>query len=142
MPRSLEPGLRIVCVIECDKDKTPQPKAIGKSLNISQARKLMSSMDAMKKATTSDTKIECAIDAAMSVLIGWENMTDPDTGFDIPFGRESLQEVYSIEELTEILSIAAGDGRLSADDRKKSVLPVSSAVVNSVPDALAVAMGS
>ncbi len=142
MPRSLEPGLRIVFVLECDNDKTPQPKAFGKSLNISQARKLMSSMDAMKKAASSDAKIECAIDAAMSVLTGWENMTDPDTGFEIPFSRESLQEVYSIEELTEILSIAAGDGRLSADDRKKSALPVSSAAVNSVPDALAVAMGS
>jgi hypothetical protein len=74
----------------------------------------------MKDAKTVDQQIDTAIDAAMAVLTGWENMIDPQTGDAIPFSRAALAEVYAIDELTEILSIAAGDGRLTADERKKS----------------------
>ena len=120
MPRSLEPGSRIVFVLACDRDKDPQPRAFGRTLSISQSRKLMSAMGAMKDAKTVDQQIDTAIDAAMVVLTGWENMIDPQTGDAIPFNRAALAEVYAIDELTEILSIAAGDGRLTADERKKS----------------------
>ena len=120
MPRSLEPGSRLVFVLACDRDKDPQPRAFGRTLSISQSRKLMSAMNAMKDAKTVDQQIDTALDAAMTVLTGWENMVDPDTGETIPFCREALADVYAVDELTEILSIAAGDGRLTADERKKS----------------------
>ena len=120
MPRSLEPNSRLVFVLECDRDKTPQPRAFGRTLSISQSRKLMAAMESMRKATTVDDRIENILDAAMSVITGWENMTDPNTGEAIPFTRENLADVYSIDELTEILGLAAGDGRLTADERKKS----------------------
>ena len=120
MPRSLEPNSRIVFVLECDKDKSPQPRAFGRTLSISQSRKLINVMSSLREASTIDAKLDASIDAAMSVLSGWENMIDPDTGAEIPFSRESLADVYSIEELIEILNLASGDGRLSADERKKS----------------------
>lgn len=111
MPRSLEPNSRIVFVLECDKDKTRQPRAFGRTLSISGSRKLMSAMGSLQKAGSLEEKLDTAIDAAMSVLTGWENMIDPDTQQPIAFSREALGDVYTIEELTEILSIAAGDGR-------------------------------
>lgn len=120
MPRSLEPGNRIVFVLDCDKDKEPQPRAFGKTLSISGSRKLIGAMEGLRTAATIGAKLDMAIDAAMSVLTGWENMIDPISQQPIQFNRESLADVYSIEELTEILSIAAGDGRLSVDERKKS----------------------
>ena len=131
MPRSLEPGNRIVFVLDCDKDKNPQPRAFGRTLSIGKARQLAASMKKFRDTSPIDEKIDAALDTAMSVLTGWENMIDPDTGNEIPFSRDALADVYSVEELTEILSIAAGDGRLAADDRKKSELPHSLDAVNS-----------
>lgn len=133
MPRSLEPNSRLVFVLECDKDKTPQPRAFGRTLSISQSRSLMRAMDAMRSATTADARIDTALDAVMTVVTGWENMIDPDTGEAILFSREALERVYSIDELAEILNAAAGDGRLTADERKKSESQPSSHVENSVP---------
>ena len=133
MPRSLEPGSRLVFVLECDRDKTPQPRAFGRTLSISQSRKLMAAMESMRKAKTVDDRIENILDAAMSVITGWENMTDPNTGEAIPFTRENLADVYSIDEMTEILGLAAGDGRLTADERKKSESQASSDVASCVP---------
>jgi hypothetical protein len=133
MPRSLEPNSRIVFVLECDKDKTPQPRAFGRTLSISGSRKLIAAMGALQQVGTLEGKLETAIDAAMSVLTGWENMIDPDTQESIAFSREALGDVYTIEELSEILSIAAGDGRLTADERKKSESQPLSPVENSVP---------
>jgi hypothetical protein len=133
MPRSLEPNSRIVFVLECDKDKSPQPRAFGRTLSISGSRKLMSAMGSLQKAGSLEDKLDTAIDAAMSVLTGWENMIDPDTQQPIAFSREALGDVYTIEELTEILSIAAGDGRLTADERKKSESQPLSPVESCVP---------
>jgi hypothetical protein len=131
VPRSLEPNSRIVFVLECDKDKTPQPRAFGRTLSISASRKLMAAMNSLQKAGTLEDKLDTAIDAAMAVLTGWENMIDPITQEPISFSKESLGDVYSIEELSEILSIAAGDGRLTADERKKSESQPLSPVENS-----------
>ena len=133
MPRSLEPGSRLVFVLECDRDKTPQPRAFGRTLSLSQSRKLMAAMESMRKATTVGERIETILDAAMSVVTGWENMIDPNTGESIQFTRDNLADVYSIDELTEILGLAAGDGRLTADERKKSELQASSDVASCVP---------
>lgn len=135
MPRSLEPGSRLVFVLECDRDKTPQPRAFGRTLSIGQSRGLMRAMDAMRSATTADARIDTALDAVMTVVTGWENMIDPDTGEAILFSREAMERVYSIDELAEILNAAAGDGRLTADERKKSESQASSTVENSVPRA-------
>ncbi len=120
MPRSLEPNSRIVFVLDCDKDKSPQPRAFGRTLSISGSRKLMSAMGLMRIAGQQEAKLDAAIDAAMAVLTGWENMIDPNTQEPIAFSREAVGDVYTIEELAEILNIAAGDGRLTADERKKS----------------------
>jgi hypothetical protein len=93
----------------------------------------MAAMESMRKATTVDERIETILDAAMSVVTGWENMIDPNTSEAIPFTRDNLADVYSIDELTEILGLAAGDGRLTADERKKSESQASSDVASCVP---------
>jgi len=142
VPRSLEPNSRLVFVLECDKDKDPQPRAFGRTLSISGSRKLMSAMGSLQKAGSLEDKLDTAIDAAMAVLTGWENMIDPTTSEAIPFSREALADVYSVEELTEILSIAAGDGRLTADERKKSESQHSSVVESCAPVVSVVAMDS
>ena len=70
-----------------------------------------------------DDKIEAAIDAAEICLIGWENMTDPQTGKEIEFSRESIGDVLSIEELVEVFSAVTSAGSATASDKKKSELP-------------------
>ena len=132
MPRSLEPNSRLVFVLACDQDKPKetQPRLIGRTLTLGKQRGLLRAMDSLRSASTADERIDTALDAAMVVLTGWENMVDTDTGQAIPFSRESLQDVLCIEEIIEVLEFAAIGGRLNADDRKKSESPHSSSVEN------------
>lgn len=124
MPRSLEPNSKITFVLACDVDKPKetQPRLFGKSLTISQARRLESSIRAMK--TSEVNRLETIVDVAMICLSGWENMVNPETGEAIPFSRENVENVLSMDELSEIIEATASDGRLSNDDQKKSELPL------------------
>jgi hypothetical protein len=124
VPRSLEPNSKITFVLACDVDKPKetQPRLFGKSLTISQARRLESSILAMK--TSEVNRLETIVDVAMICLSGWENMIDPSTGEAIPFSRENVENVLSMDELSEIIEATASDGRLSNDDQKKSESPL------------------
>ncbi len=124
MPRSLEPNSRIVFVLDCDKDKPKetQPRLFGKSLTVGASRRLASGIRAMK-AAEGEAKIDAIIDIAMECITGWENMLDPTTASVIEFNRQTLQDVLSIDELSEIIELTASNGRLGVDDRKKSESP-------------------
>ena len=118
MPRSLDPGSVLTMVLACDVDKPPevQPRIFARTLTLNQQRKLMAAMERMK----GDGKIDAALDAAEICLTGWQNMIDPATGNAIPFTRESIGDVLSIEELIEVFSAVSDAGRTSAGDKKKS----------------------
>jgi len=82
MPRSLDPSSRLTMVLACDVDKPKesQPRIFARTLTLNQQRKLMGVMEQMHKAESASDKISAALDAAEICLIGWENMTDPETG--------------------------------------------------------------
>lgn len=125
MPRSLDPASRLTMVLACDVDKPreTQPRIFARTLTLNQQRKLMAAMGRMKSEP--DDKIEAAIDAAEICLIGWENMTDPQTGKAIEFSREAIGDVLSIEELVEVFGAVTSAGSATASDKKKSELPPS-----------------
>lgn len=131
MPRSLDPSSRLVMVLACDVDKPreTQPRIFARTLTLNQQRKLMAAMERMRN--TAEGKIDAALDAAEVCLSGWENMTDPATGQAIPFNRESIGDVLSIDELAEVFSAVLSAGGTSASDKKKSESPPSSGAVNS-----------
>jgi hypothetical protein len=126
MPKSLEPNSRITMVLACDADKPPesQPRIFARTLTLNQQRKVMRALRAMQEASGDpDKMIDAALDAAEVCLTGWENMTDPTTGDPIPFGRDTIGDVLSIEEMTEVFDAVISSGKASPGDQKKSESP-------------------
>jgi len=124
MPRSLDPSARLTMVLACDVDKPKesQPRIFARTLTLNQQRKLMGVMDQMHKAESATDKISAALDAAEICLVGWENMTDPNSGQAIVFCRETIGDVLSLEELVEVFGAVTSAATPSGDDKKKSEL--------------------
>lgn len=122
MPRSLDPSSRLTMVLACDVDKPKetQPRIFARTLTLNQQRKLMGVMDQMHKAESASDKISAALDAAEICLIGWENMTDPNSGQAITFSRETIGDVLSLEELVEVFGAVTSAATPSGEDKKKS----------------------
>ena len=77
-------------------------------------------MARMKKADDPNEKIEAAMDAAEVCLIGWENMIDPATRQAIVFGRETIGDVLTIDELVEVFGAVTSASTPTGSDKKKS----------------------
>jgi len=92
----------------------------------------MMAMARMQQAADPNEKIESAMDAAEVCLIGWENMIDPATQQAIPFGRETIGDVLTIEELVEVFSAVTSASTPTVSDKKKLELPPLSEAANSV----------
>lgn len=109
-------------VLACDKDKPvdTQPRIFGRTLTVNQQRKLLSAMSLMRDSTDPDRKMSAALDAAEVCLSGWENMTDPETGKAIPFSRDSIGDILSIDELAEVFNCITEASSATPDVKKKS----------------------
>ena len=112
-------------VLACDVDKPreTQPRIFARTLTLNQQRKLMAAMGRMQ-AASADEKIDAALDAAEICLTGWENMTGQNDEA-IPFSREAIGDVLSMEELAEVFSAVSSSGRASTSEKKESELPPS-----------------
>ena len=99
-------------VLTCDLDKTPQPKIFAKAPTLNQQRKLIGLMSSLEGGDLA-AKFDAIIDAAFSCIIGWENI-------DIPFSRETLGDVLSLDELMEVFTFLISATVPTADDKKKS----------------------
>ena len=125
MPRSLDPSSRITMVLSSDVDKPreSQPRIFAKSPTLSQQRKLVGLLSSLGTGGIVE-KFDLILDAAETCLTGWENIP-------IPFSREGIADVLSLEEIVEVISHLASASTASADDKKKSELPPLSGAVNS-----------
>lgn len=121
MPRSLDPSSRLTLVLSCDVDKprAEQPRIYARTLTVNQQRQLLRAMQDMQEASA-ERKIDAALDAAMICLTGWENMVSPDSGEAIPFSREAIGDVLSLDELGEVFEAVTRAAIPSAEDKKKS----------------------
>jgi hypothetical protein len=113
--RLLRPNSRIVFTFAGDEDlpEAQRPKLIAKTLSVADVQE----MESLHKGN-SDSKIDQLVNAAMIGLVGWENVSNPETGNAIPFCRDEVKRWMTIEELSEVIEFLTG--RLTADDRKKS----------------------
>jgi hypothetical protein len=123
MQRSLEPNTRITMALARDADKPieDQPRIFARTLAMNRQRRLMAAMQAMKNAGGDVDKLfDAALDAAEICLTGWENMVDPETGGPLPFSREAIGEVFSIDDMSEIFEAVISSAKVDAGDKKKS----------------------
>ena len=137
MPKSLDPSSRLTLVLACDAEKpeATQPRIFAKTLTLNQQRKMMTAMEGLQSGSAGE-KIDAALDAAMLCLTGWENMKDMESGELIPFSREAIADVLSLEEIVESINYVMGAASASPTDKKKSELPPSSDAGNSANPAL------
>lgn len=73
-------------------------------------------------------------------LVGWENMTDPDTGKPLPYDPAELDRLLLLREAMELVDEMLTGGQVSPDDKKKSdssasFNPETSAAAALAPDA-------
>lgn len=115
MPRSLDPNSKLTMVLACDVDKTPLPKIFAKAPTLNQQRKLIGLMSSLEGGDLG-AKFDAIIDAAFSCITGWENI-------DIPFSKETLGDVLSLDELMEVFTFLISATVPTVDDKKKSESP-------------------
>lgn len=132
MPKALRPGVRYPIVLDEDREIEPTPTFYARSLTLEAFQETTQALRALKDADA-ENKTEAmfvAFDAIKKSIVGWDNMTDPETGQLIPFNRETLPKLIDINEAMELLGKVITAGRLTADDRKKSESPRSSDAVS------------
>jgi len=122
MPKSLDPNSKLTFVLACDVGKPieTQPRIFARVLTINQQRKLVASMQSMRTDGDTAATFEAALDAAEICLVGWQNMIDPTTGDPIPFNRDTIGDVLTVDELVEVFDAVIGSTKPSAGDQKKS----------------------
>ena len=125
MPRSLDPNSRLTMVLACDADLPPasQPRIYAKSPTLGQQRKLIELLSSMEEGNITE-KFDAILDAAMLCLTGWDHIP-------VPFSREGIESVLSLEELVEVFGFLVSQSEPTADDKKKSELPHLSGAENS-----------
>ena len=128
MPRSLDPNARLTMVLACDLDKDPQPRIFAKQPTLNQQKKLIRVLSSLEKENMLDG-FDAIHDAAADLIQGWENIP-------IPFSRDAIGDVLTMEEVVEILGFLVSTSEATADDKKKSESPRSSDAANSVSPAL------
>jgi hypothetical protein len=116
MPRRTDPSQRLVLVLDCDKHLPvdQQPKFFARVLSVRQAEQLQD----LRNQPTSNP-IKQAVDLVMMFLVGWENMTNPDTGESMEFNADNLKDVLTFDELTQVVDFATGTIQQSIGDQKK-----------------------
>jgi hypothetical protein len=131
MPRSLDPSSRFTIVLASDLDKPrdTQPRLFGKPLTAIPQRDTHMLLEKLSKGTPSSSMYDEILDAAMKGLTGWENIS-------AEFGRESLGNIYQLDELVEVLSFLVSESIATPEVKKKSESPLSSDAVNSASPAL------
>ena len=119
-------------ILDSDKDLDPQPTFIYRFLTMRQWKRLMK-MDDQLGSAKPDEQMDLMMEACGMGLVGWKNMTDPDTGQSIPFDKDRLQDLLSIEDAQELAQKIMTQIP-SYSEKKTSDLLLHSDTVQSVPD--------
>lgn len=130
MPRSLEPGTRLPIVLDADVGKDPCPTFYAKSLSVRMFREGVGALQTIQSATDKAEVMFSAFSTLRPAIVGWSGMIDPDTGREIEYDPERLDDLLDIEEAMELIRKIMESGRLSVDDRKKSGSPPLSSAAN------------
>lgn len=120
---SLDPDKRLVLVLDCDKDLSPdvQPRFFARTPTVRRATTMISAAIAAQSMDV--TALSRLVDAVGECVVGWENMSDPDTGEPMEFSRDALVDVLTIHEMIELLLFVLSAGQPSGGDKKKSESP-------------------
>lgn len=126
MPRGLEPDVVSDFVLPCDRDKPKDSCPVFEfrylsSRESAKADRIYQPADEVTEDSDSAEDGRDALAKAIGCyLVGWRNMTDPKTGSAIPYSIEAIRDVCTDTELFQLWFGLKAEGRVSADDKKKS----------------------
>lgn len=120
MPLALEPGEPFAIVLECDKDKSPQPRFLYRALSCREWRVAAKASAAMTDASNGADALDQLFGILQAGLLGWENMTDPQTGDKVPFNPADLDTLLIIPEAMELMEKIMEGARPDSDAKKNS----------------------
>jgi hypothetical protein len=134
MPLAADPNATQRIVLAADESKNPQPAFVYRVLTYRKWSYLQSLMDNLKNESA-DTAIKKQFTALADGLIGWENMTDPETGHPAVFDPDRIPDMITMMEAQEILMKRLQGSVPTIDDKKKLLSPSASGTESSARDA-------
>ncbi len=113
MPVFLEPGQSFAVVLNCDKDKpaATRPEFFVKSQSMRGMRKIAAFLDRDKSGETFDEIVDKTLSQLMEHVVGWRNI-------DKPFSRESLEDVLTYNEASELLRKIMVNQHVGPEEKK------------------------
>lgn len=122
MPRSLEPNLNCPIILDWDKDKKieEQPVIYTLSLSMRKSQKLGILLDDIQASQNPDELFSRLEATLAEVIFDWKNFIDPVTKQQIPYAKDKILDVFTINEAYEVIRKVLSGNNVSNDDQKKS----------------------
>jgi hypothetical protein len=119
MPIALEPGKRWPIVLESDKGMQPEPTFFARALSMREQQRVADVIDGAKEKSKSNREVfNEHIECLKTVIIGWSNMLDANTGEMIQFNLDRLDSIVDFHESRELLSKVLINGHVSTEEKK------------------------
>ena len=119
MPIALEPGKRWPIVLESDKEMIPAPTFFARALSMREQQRVADVIDGAKEKSKSNREVfNEHIECLKTVIIGWSDMLDANTGEMIQFNLDRLDTLVDFHESRELLSKVLINGHVSTEEKK------------------------
>ena len=119
MPIALEPGKRWPIVLESDKEMIPAPTFFARALSMREQQRVADVIDGAKEKSKSNREVfNEHIECLKTVIIGWSDMLDANTGEMMQFNLDRLDTIVDFHESRELLSKVLINGHVSTEEKK------------------------
>ncbi len=135
MPVAVDPNQTIKIVLERDMEKLMPPAFLYKPLTSRQWRQVAGLNDIIEDMDGAGQLMDQMAACVKIGLVGWEHMTDIETGTPVEFDPDKIEDVTLMPDLQEI--IAQRTTYFSFEDKKKLSSPSDSETATSASDAKA-----
>jgi hypothetical protein len=128
MPIATQPDLKFAVVLDIDKHLPPetQPKFFYRHQSSRKQRQLLREYEAMDNLRDADAALDVVFRLILTLLCGWEHITDPESGGEMPYSAataaERIEDILTLPEANELL-VKMISQQPEADELKKSGSP-------------------
>lgn len=130
MPLALNPNRKFAVVLESDKElpEKERPTFLFRYVTVFQWQDLADSINKIQPESMSEIQYaDQVLNLLFGSLIGWENITDPETKKPIPFSRKNAKRILTFGEINELMNKMANQN-MEIEDIKKSASPSASSM--------------
>jgi hypothetical protein len=119
MPAFSEPNRRYKIILEADKDKEAAIQTVffARSVTFRTHRKIAELVDRTNTESL-DSYFDDTKAALSLVLVGWKNFKHPETGEDIPFDIDKVEDYLTATEAYQIVSKSLYNDSLEHEEKK------------------------